>query len=76
MQVRLNYGKAAPGVYEAMDALDQYIAQSGLDEPARPGLCQRSPHGLLHLRVPTMKHTSLLTFAAFLSARTAGRNAP
>lgn len=32
MQTRLNYGKAAPGVYDAMDALDQYLAQSGLDE--------------------------------------------
>jgi AhpD family alkylhydroperoxidase len=34
---RLNYGKAAPGVYDAMDALDQYLGQCGLDE------------GLLHL---------------------------
>jgi AhpD family alkylhydroperoxidase len=28
---RFNYGKAAPGVYEAMDALDQYIQTSGLE---------------------------------------------
>lgn len=31
MNVRLNYGKAAPGVYEAMDALDQYLQGCGLD---------------------------------------------
>jgi AhpD family alkylhydroperoxidase len=28
---RLNYGKAAPGVYDAMDALDQYLGQCGID---------------------------------------------
>ena len=32
MTVRLNYGKVAPGVYEAMDALDQYLAGCGLEE--------------------------------------------
>ena len=32
MKARLDYGKVAPGVYEAMDALDQYLAQCGLDE--------------------------------------------
>ena len=31
MNVRLNYGKAAPGVYEAMDALDQHVQGCGLD---------------------------------------------
>jgi AhpD family alkylhydroperoxidase len=31
MKVRLNYGKAAPGVYEAMDALDQYLQACGLE---------------------------------------------
>ena len=25
MKVRLNYGKVAPGVYDAMDALDRYL---------------------------------------------------
>ena len=37
MMVRLNYGKAAPGVYDAMDALDSYLATCGLEE------------GLMHL---------------------------
>ena len=31
MKQRLNYGKAAPGVYEAMDALDQYLQACGLE---------------------------------------------
>lgn len=31
MKTRINYAKAAPGVYDAMDALDRYIAQCGLD---------------------------------------------
>ena len=33
MKVRLNYAKAAPGVYEAMDALDQYLQNSSVEEP-------------------------------------------
>ena len=32
MRTRLNYTKAAPGVYDAMDALDQYLAGSSLDK--------------------------------------------
>jgi AhpD family alkylhydroperoxidase len=32
MKSRFNYGKAAPGVYDAMDALDQYLAACGLEE--------------------------------------------
>lgn len=31
MKTRINYATAAPGVYDAMDALDRYIAQCGLD---------------------------------------------
>ena len=31
MAPRLNYSKVAPGVYDAMDALDQYLAASSLD---------------------------------------------
>jgi AhpD family alkylhydroperoxidase len=31
MQTRLNYGTVAPGVYDAMDALDQYVNTSGLE---------------------------------------------
>ena len=31
MKTRINYGKTAPGVYDAMDALDQYVNGSGLD---------------------------------------------
>jgi AhpD family alkylhydroperoxidase len=29
---RLNYAKAAPGVYDAMDALDRYVSQCGLEQ--------------------------------------------
>lgn len=32
MKARLNYGKVAPGVYDAMDALDQYLSKCGLEE--------------------------------------------
>ena len=31
MNARLNYGKAAPGVYDAMDTLARYIENAGLD---------------------------------------------
>jgi AhpD family alkylhydroperoxidase len=31
MRPRLHYAKAAPGVYDAMDALDQYLAGCGLE---------------------------------------------
>lgn len=31
MRPRLNYAKAAPGVYHAMDALDQYLAGCGIE---------------------------------------------
>ena len=31
MKARLDYAKAAPGIYDAMDALDRYIADCGLD---------------------------------------------
>ncbi len=31
MRARLNYAKAAPGVYDAMDALDQYLQNCGLE---------------------------------------------
>lgn len=33
MKTRLRYGNAAPGIYDAMDALDQYAAHCGLEEP-------------------------------------------
>ena len=32
MKTRLNYAKVAPGVYDAMDPLDQYLATCGLEE--------------------------------------------
>jgi len=32
MKTRFNYAKVAPGVYDAMDALDQYLAGCGLEE--------------------------------------------
>ena len=32
MKPRLHYAKAAPGVYEAMDALDQYLQGCALEE--------------------------------------------
>jgi AhpD family alkylhydroperoxidase len=31
MKVRLNYGKVAPGVYDAMDALDRYLQDCELE---------------------------------------------
>jgi AhpD family alkylhydroperoxidase len=31
MKTRINYGQAAPGVYDAMDPLDQYVQTSGLE---------------------------------------------
>jgi AhpD family alkylhydroperoxidase len=31
MKARLNYAKATPGLYDAMDSLDQYIQKSGLE---------------------------------------------
>ena len=31
MRARLNYAKAAPGVYDAMDALDRYLQDCGLE---------------------------------------------
>ena len=37
MKMRFNFAKVAPGVYDAMDALDQYVGQTGL------------PAALLHL---------------------------
>ena len=33
MHVRLNYGRVAPGVYDAMEALDTYLATRGLEAP-------------------------------------------
>ena len=34
MRAQLNYGKAAPGIYQAMDALDQYLTtDSAIEEP-------------------------------------------
>jgi AhpD family alkylhydroperoxidase len=33
MKTRLNYAKVAPGVYDAMDSLDQYIGQCGIERP-------------------------------------------
>ena len=30
---RLNYAKAAPGVYDAMDVLDRYVQECGLERP-------------------------------------------
>ena len=32
MEARFNYAKTAPGVYEAMDGLEQYLGQCGLEE--------------------------------------------
>lgn len=33
MKARLNYGKAAPGAYKAMSALEHYVRESGLEHP-------------------------------------------
>ena len=32
MRAHLHYAKAAPGIYKALDALDEYLSESGLDE--------------------------------------------
>jgi len=32
MKARINYAKVAPGVYDAMDALDKYLASCGIEE--------------------------------------------
>jgi AhpD family alkylhydroperoxidase len=32
VKTRLHYARVAPGVYDAMDALDQYLAKCGLEE--------------------------------------------
>ncbi|HET6267366.1 MAG TPA: carboxymuconolactone decarboxylase family protein [Acidobacteriota bacterium] len=32
MKSRINYGNSAPGVYDAMDALDQYVQNCGLEK--------------------------------------------
>ena len=32
MKPRIHYAKAAPGVYDAMDALDRYLAGCGLEK--------------------------------------------
>src|SRR5512135_1895986 len=33
MKPRLHYARTAPGIYDAMDALDRYLATCGLDDP-------------------------------------------
>lgn len=33
MKARLHYAKSAPGVYDAMDSLDQYLGSCGLEKP-------------------------------------------
>ncbi len=33
MKPRIHYAKVAPGVYDAMDALDRYLGQCGLERP-------------------------------------------
>ena len=33
MKTRINYLKAAPGIYESMDALDRYLSKSSLEKP-------------------------------------------
>jgi AhpD family alkylhydroperoxidase len=33
METRFNYAKTAPGVYEAMESLENYLAQCGLERP-------------------------------------------
>jgi AhpD family alkylhydroperoxidase len=33
MEARFNYAKTAPGVYDAMEGLEQYLGQCGLEKP-------------------------------------------
>ncbi len=42
MEPRLNFAKAAPGVYEAMLGLSKYLRQSGLDENLINLICLRA----------------------------------
>jgi hypothetical protein len=45
MKARLNCAKVAPGVYDAMDGLDQYLSTCGLDRGLMiaPGITSRRP---------------------------------
>src|SRR5579862_3780902 len=33
MEARFNYAKTAPGVYDAMEGLEKYLAECGLEKP-------------------------------------------
>ena len=65
MKPRINYAKAAPGVYEAMDALDQYLARCGL-EPALLYLVQ--------LRASTINGCAYCLDMHWKDLRAAGEN--
>ena len=65
MKPRLNYGKAAPGVYEAMDALDQYLQACGLE---------RTLIFLVQLRVSQMNGCAYCLDMHWKDLRAAGEN--
>jgi AhpD family alkylhydroperoxidase len=65
MKVRLNYGHAAPGVYDAMDALDQYVQQCGLE---------RTLIFLIQLRVSQINGCAYCLDMHWKDLRAAGEN--
>jgi AhpD family alkylhydroperoxidase len=65
MKVRLNYGSAAPGVYDAMDALDQYLQGCGLE---------RTLVFLIQLRVSQINGCAYCLDMHWKDLRAAGEN--
>jgi AhpD family alkylhydroperoxidase len=65
MKVRLNYGHAAPGVYDAMDGLDQYVQQCGLE---------RTLIFLIQLRVSQINGCAYCLDMHWKDLRAAGEN--
>ena len=54
MKPRLHYAKHASGVYEAMDALDQYLAKASVDEKLLHLVRLRAAHQPVR-RGPTLR---------------------
>jgi AhpD family alkylhydroperoxidase len=63
MTPRLHYAKVAPGIYEAMDALDRYLGQASIDE----GLLN-----LIRLRVSQMNGCAYCIDSHWKDLRKAG----
>ena len=65
MKSRINYAGVAPGVYEAMDALDRYIQTCGLE---------RSLVTLIHLRVSQLNGCAYCLDMHWKDLRAIGEN--